>query len=54
MGGTGSGALATLPAGGVQITSLMLSGLGISFSWVKVSAIFCCASTTAGVINCAP
>ncbi|MNP67389.1 hypothetical protein D3C76_1632160 [compost metagenome] len=47
------GALATL-AGGVQITSLMLSGLGISFSAWNVSAIFCCAATTSGVSGAAP
>lgn len=41
-------------SGRVQITSLMLSGLGISFRAVKVSAIFCCALTTSGVISCAP
>lgn len=46
-------ACATL-AGGVQITSLMVSCLGISFSSVKVSAIFCCAATTSGLMNCAP
>src|SRR5690606_5508835 len=40
--------------GGVQITSLMLSFFGISLSAVKVSAIFCWARTTAGVIGLAP
>ena len=42
------------PSGRVQITSLMLRRLGISLRSVKVSAIFCCASTTAGVSGWAP
>src|SRR5690606_12489891 len=37
-----------------QITFLIVSFLGISFRSVKVSAIFCCASTTSWVMKLAP
>ncbi len=43
----------TPPAGGVQITSLMLSGLGISFDWVKCRRSLLRLDYRR-VINCAP